>query len=162
MNLLLNLTPLLTVYYDGACALCSAEMREIQALDRHHDIALVDCHAAGFDDPAVRQAGLTQADLLGALHVRDALGDWHRGVDAIALLYATAGAPLLARAWAHPLTRPITRRLYPWLVQNRYRLSKLGLHRVAPRLLRLFAQRHQQRHVPHCAHGSCRIPPVNS
>ena len=32
-------------------------------------------------------------------HVRDVLGDWHRGVDAIALLYATVGAPVLARAW---------------------------------------------------------------
>lgn len=152
-----RVTPLLTAYYDGQCGLCSAEMREIQALDVHGDIALVDCSAPDFADEAVRSAGLTREDLLGAMHVRDVLGDWHRGVDAIALLYASAGAPWLARAWAHPLTRPITRRVYPWVVAHRHTLNRLGLDLVAPRVLRLFAQRHQQRHVPHCAHGSCRL-----
>lgn len=148
---------LLTAYYDGQCGLCSAEMREIHALDLQGDIALVDCSAPDFADEAVHSAGLTREDLLGAMHVRDTLGDWHRGVDAIALLYATVGAPWLARAWAHPLTRPVTRRLYPWVVAHRHTLSRLGLDLVTPRVLRLFAQRHQQRHVPHCAHGSCRL-----
>lgn len=150
-------TPLLTVYYDGQCSLCRAEIGEIHALDVHGDIALVDCSPLDFDDEAVRSAGLVREDLMGALHVRDVLGDWHRGVDAIALLYATVGAPWLARAWAHPLTRPITRRLYPWVVAHRHTLGRLGLDLVAPRVLRLFARRHQQRHVPHCVHGSCRM-----
>ncbi len=154
---LLRAAPLLTAYYDGQCSLCSAEMAEIHALDVHGDIELVDCAPDHFHDAAVAAAGLTRADLLGAMHVRDVLGDWHRGVDAIALLYATVGAPWLARAWAHPLTRPFTRRLYPWVVRHRLTLSRLGLHLVAPRVLRLFAQRHQQRHVPHCSHGSCRM-----
>ena len=114
---------LLTAYYDGQCGLCSAEMGELHALDVRGDIALVDCSAPDFADEAVRSAGLTREDLLGAMHVRDALGDWPRGVDAIALLYATVGAPWLARAWAHPL-------------------------------MRLCARRHQQRHVPHCTHGT--------
>ena len=150
-------TALLTAYYDVECGLCSAEMREIHALDVQGNIALVDCSAPEFADEAVHSAGLTREDLLGAMHVRDMLGDWHRGVDAIALLYATVGAPWLARAWAHPLTRPVTRRLYPWVVAHRHTLSRLGLDLVAPRVLRLFAQRHQRRHVPHCKHGSCRL-----
>lgn len=150
-------TPLLTAYYDGQCGLCSAEMQEIHALDVHGDIALVDCSAADFADDAVRAAGLTRDDLLGAMHVRDVLGDWHRGVDAIALLYATVGAPWLARAWAHPLTRPITRRVYPWVVAHRHTLSRLGLNVVAPRVLRLFAQRHPRQRELNCTHGSCRV-----
>ncbi len=157
MTCVLNPSPLLTAYYDGQCGLCSAEMHEIQALDTDGEIALVDCSAADFDDVQTRAAGISRDDLLGALHVRDVLGDWHRGVDAIALLYATVGAPWLARAWAHPLTRPLTQRLYPWVVRHRQTLSRLGLNMVAPRVLRLFAQRHQQRHVPHCTHGSCKV-----
>lgn len=149
--------PLLTAYYDGQCGLCIAEMNEIRALDEQGEIAMVDCSAPDFSDEAVRSAGLSRDDLLGAMHVRDVLGDWHKGVDAIALLYATVGAPWLARAWAHPITRPFTRRLYPWVVAHRHFLSRLGLDLVAPRVLRLFARRHQQRHMPHCAHGSCRI-----
>lgn len=154
---LLRAAPLLTAYYDGQCGLCRAEMAEIHTLDVHGDIELVDCAPEHFKDEHVAAAGLSRADLMGALHVRDVLGDWHRGVDAIALLYATVGAPWLARAWAHPLTRPFTRRLYPWVVRNRHALSRLGLNLVAPRVLRLFAQRHQRRLVPHCSHGSCRL-----
>ncbi len=157
MTIRMHLAPLLTAYYDGQCGLCSAEMNEIHALDTEGDIALVDCSAPDFADEAVRSAGLTREDLLGAMHVHDVLGDWHRGVDAIALLYATVGAPWLARAWAHPLTRPITRRLYAWVVAHRQMLSRLGLNLVAPRVLRLFARRHQQGHGPHCANGSCRV-----
>ncbi len=155
MKTQLDASPLLTAYFDGQCALCSAEMREIEALDTQGEIALVDCSAPTFADDDVRRAGLTREDLLRAMHVRDVLGDWHRGVDAIALLYATVGTPWLARAWAHPLTRPITRRLYPWVVAHRHTLSRIGLHVVAPRVLRLFAQRPQR--LPRCAHGNCRV-----
>ena len=148
--------PLLTVYYDGTCALCSAEMNEIRAMDAAGEMAFVDCAAPGFDD---RGLAATQAQMLEALHVRDALGDWHRGVDAIALVYATVGAPWLAHAWAHPLTRPFTRRLYPWIVRHRHRLSALGLHLVAPKALRLFARRHGTHAPAYCTHGNCRTAP---
>jgi predicted DCC family thiol-disulfide oxidoreductase YuxK len=149
--------PLLTVYYDGSCGLCSAEMQEIKRMDQADEVALVDCAAIDFDDSHPRAHGATREALMGALHVEDALGDWHRGVDAIALLYATVGAPWLARAWAHPLTRPITRRVYPWVVRHRYRLSALGLNLIAPRVLRLFATRHGTGREPACTHQD-RLP----
>lgn len=161
MNLRQHLSPLLTVYYDGQCGLCRAEMAQVRALDAHGDITLVDCSVPGFTDEAVRRAGLTRDDLLGALHVRDVLGDWHRGVDAIAVLYATVGAPWLARAWAHPLTRPLTRRLYPWVVAHRQTLSRLGLDLVAPQVLRLLARRPPpplaHPHPAPCATGRCQL-----
>ena len=159
MKPLFKLPPLLTVYYDGQCGLCSAEMNEVKRLDAHGEIALVDCTAPDFDDSALGADGVSRADMLGALHVRDVLGDWHRGVDAIALVYATVGAPWLARAWAHPLTRPLTSRLYPWVVRHRHRLSALGLHWVAPRALRLFARRHEPFAPAYCTHSGCRTAP---
>jgi predicted DCC family thiol-disulfide oxidoreductase YuxK len=152
--------PMLTVFYDGSCALCSAEMQELARLDRHHELALVDCAAADFDDRAWRAEGVSRADMLAAMHVRDVLGDWHRGVDAFSLIYATVGAPWLARLWAHPLTRPITQRLYPWIVRHRHQLSALGLHLVAPRVLRLLAWR-SARHA-RCEHGACRMPAADT
>jgi predicted DCC family thiol-disulfide oxidoreductase YuxK len=148
--------PLLTVYYDGGCALCNAEMQEMRGMDAHGEVEFIDCAAADFDDSALVRQGVRRADLMQALHVRDVLGDWHRGVDAIALLYASVGAPWLARAWAHPLTRPFTRRIYPWIVRHRHRLSALGLHLVAPQALRLFARRHAPHAAPYCTHSNCR------
>ena len=147
---------LLTVFYDGSCRLCSAEMAELKRLDARGDLHLVDCSPAGFDDSPWRTEGVDRAAMMNALHVRDVLGDWHRGVDAFGLLYATVGAPVLARLWAHPLTRPITRRLYPVIVRHRHRLSALGLDLVAPRVLRLLAWR-AARHA-RCEHGACRLP----
>ena len=79
-------SPLLTAYYDGQCGLCSAEMGELHALDVQGYIALVDCSAPDFADEAVRSAGLTCEDLLGAMHVRDALGDCRRADDRAALV----------------------------------------------------------------------------
>jgi predicted DCC family thiol-disulfide oxidoreductase YuxK len=142
---------LLTAYYDGSCALCSAEMSALQALDRDGAIAMVDCADVAFDDSALRSEGVTRDDMLRTLHVHDVLGDWHRGVDAIALLYATAGAPRLARLWVHPLTRPIARWLYPRVVRHRHALSALGIQFVAPAVLRRFATRRAR-----CDHATCR------
>jgi predicted DCC family thiol-disulfide oxidoreductase YuxK len=160
----LGLAPLLAAYYDGSCGLCSAEVAELSRLDTHGDIRFIDCAAADFDETgprpeldgrSLRAEGFSRADLMGAMHVHDVLGDWHRGVDGIALLYATVGAPWLARAWAHPLTRPVTQRVYPWVVRHRHQLSALGLNLVAPRVLRLFARRHLEHRADTCAGGQC-------
>ncbi len=147
---------LLTVFYDGSCAMCSAEMQVVQRLDVDGDITLADCAAASFDDTPYRGEGVSREAMLTTLHVRDVLGDWHRGVDAFALIYATVGAPGLARLWAHPLTRPLMQRLYPWLVRHRHRLSAFGLHVIAPAVLHLFAWRIARR--ARCEHGACRMP----
>jgi predicted DCC family thiol-disulfide oxidoreductase YuxK len=147
----LSASPLLQVFYDGSCGLCAAEMAALHEIDHDGAIALVDCAAPNFDDSPYRRDGVTRAAMLQALHVRDILGDWHRGVDAIALLYATAGAPRLARLWAHPLTRPFAQWFYPLVVRHRHALSALGLHFVSPRVLRLFAGRR-----PRCDHAACR------
>jgi len=142
---------LLTAYFDGSCALCSAEMNALQDLDHDGTIELVDCASPAFDDSAMRAEGVTREAMLQALHVRDVLGDWHRGVDAIALLYASAGAPRIARLWVHPFTRPIARWLYPLVVRHRHALSAIGMHFVSPAVLRRFASRR-----PRCDHGTCR------
>jgi predicted DCC family thiol-disulfide oxidoreductase YuxK len=142
---------LLSAFYDGSCALCTAEMAALHELDTHGEIALIDCAASDFDDGPYHAEGVDRAQMLQAMHVRDVLGDWHRGVDAIALMYATVGAPWLARLWVHPMTRPAMRRLYPFVVRHRHRLSALGLHMVSPRVLRMFAARR-----PRCGHGACR------
>jgi predicted DCC family thiol-disulfide oxidoreductase YuxK len=151
---------LLTVFYDASCPLCATEMGTLARLDTAGELGFVDCADPGFDDAPWAAEGAARAQMLTEMHVRDALGDWHRGVDAIALLYATVGAPVLARLWAHPWVRPLLQRLYPWLARHRHALSTLGLHLVAPRVLRLLAWR-QARHA-RCAHGACRMPPLTS
>lgn len=151
----LTASPLLKVFYDGSCGLCSAEMVALRELDRDDALEMVDCSAADFDDTPYRRDGVTHTAMLQSLHVRDILGDWHRGVDAIALLYATVGAPWLARLWAHPITRPFAQWFYPLVLRHRHALSGLGLHFVSPRVLRLFAVRRSS-----CDHATCTPGPI--
>ena len=165
LNALVERETLLTVYFDGGCRLCTAEIRQIAALDTAGDIGFVDCAAPGFDTAvprpelagrSLRDEGIQQDALLTALHVHDVLGGWHRGVDAIALLYGSVGARGLARVWSHPWSRPLMSRVYPWVVRHRMTLSALGAHRLLPRLLRLLAPKVPRQALPHCD-GSCRI-----
>ena len=145
---------MLTVFYDGSCRLCSSEMNELKALDTSGLMTLVDCSAPSFDDTPWRADGVTREAMLQALHVRDALGEWHRGVDAMAAVYGLLGFRATARAWVHPLLRPLTTRLYRAVVRHRYLLSALQLHRVAPTVLRMAARRAMSR--PGCKEGACR------
>lgn len=147
-------TPL-TAFYDGSCRLCSAEMLNLRQLDAAGVLTLVDCSPAGFDDAPYRADGVTRDAMMAAMHVRDAAGAWFSGVDAFEALYGAVGVPAMARAWAHPLLRPINERLYPWVVRHRHRLSALGLHHAVNAATRLAARRRTR--VATCeADAACR------
>jgi predicted DCC family thiol-disulfide oxidoreductase YuxK len=144
---------LLTVFYDGACRLCSSEIAALKAVDEQGWLTLVDCSAADFDDTPYRAAGATREAMMQSIHVRDALGDWHRGVDALSLVYGTLGLTATAKLWTHRRLRPATEALYAWVVRHRYTLSRLRLHRLTPLVMRALAWRATTR--PHCHDGAC-------
>lgn len=147
----------LTIYYDSACPLCATEMRMLVALDVEGRLALSDCAAGRLDD-ACRAAGLSSADLLAAIHARDADGRWLRGVDVFVAAYRAAGLTRLAAWFADRRLRPVWDRLYPWVARHRDRLSRFGLQhlfrlvphrRLAARASRATAGRDA------CARGLC-------
>ncbi len=146
---------LLTVFYDGSCRLCRTEIEALKAVDTQDWLALVDCSDAGFDDRPYRAVGATREAMMNSIHVRDALGDWHRGVDALSLIYGTLGFTATARLWTHRRLRPWTEAFYAWVVRHRYTLSRLRLHRLTPLLMRALAWRAARR--PHCRDGACGV-----
>ncbi|MEW6704665.1 MAG: DCC1-like thiol-disulfide oxidoreductase family protein [Pseudomonadota bacterium] len=146
---------LLTVFYDGSCRLCRSEMLALKAVDEQGWLALVDCAAPGFDDRPYRAVGASRDAMMKSIHVRDALGDWHRGVDALSLIYGTLGFTATARLWTHRRLRPLTESLYAWVVRHRYTLSRLRLHRLTPLVMRVLAWRATSR--PHCRDGACAV-----
>lgn len=137
----------LTVFYDGACRLCSAEIGGLRRIDHRQALHMVDCSGADFDDGPWRAEGVTRAAMLGAMHVRDARGAWFIGIDAFEAMYAAVGVVAMARAWTHPLLRPLNERLYPRIVRHRQRLSALGAHRLVDAAWRLALRRRAQRAV---------------
>ncbi len=117
----------ITVYFDASCRLCNSEMQNIKLHDRQNQINLIDCSSPDFDDTEFNKLGITRKDMMVCLHSQDASGQWLKGVSAFELIYRTIGLNTIAKLWGHPITKPISERLYPWVVKHRYILSKLGL-----------------------------------
>jgi predicted DCC family thiol-disulfide oxidoreductase YuxK len=75
----------ITVYYDGLCQLCSREIEHYKKMDGACDILFVDITAAGFDAKAEE---LDPHKIHQSLHVRDADGQIHTGVDAFIMIWS--------------------------------------------------------------------------
>jgi predicted DCC family thiol-disulfide oxidoreductase YuxK len=146
----------LQVYFDGSCALCSAEIDAIRAAAPPEALVFTDCSAAAFDDTRFKGDGVSRDAMMQVMHVREANGVWYRGVDAFAQLYGRADLPEIARLWSSSLTRPLLVRLYPWIVRNRYWLSRLGLPGLTGVIVRYYAAKAQRR-SKRCAEGNCSL-----
>lgn len=114
----------LTVYFDASCPMCHSEMLNIKAHDAGDLLHLVDCSAPGFDDTPFKPEGVTREDMMTRLHVRDQLGAWSKGADAMELIYRSAGMLRMAKLWERSA---LPGRLYPWIADHRQVLSLTGI-----------------------------------
>jgi len=132
--------PLLTIYFDASCAICSAEMGALKARDTAGRLNLVDCSPADFTSgPAPREA------LMAAIHVVDAEGRVHVGVPAIRICRAAVGLSSGGVLLDLPLVAPLADRAYALLARNRYRIPRWLATRLAGRV------------APTCNDGNCRL-----
>ncbi len=85
----MNVTYPITVFYDGACGVCSTEMDyyKTQADER---VSFVDIAAADFD---AARYDRTPDDFLKMLHVCDAQGQFFTGVEAFRRLWEALPSP---------------------------------------------------------------------
>ncbi|GAB4576628.1 MAG: DUF393 domain-containing protein [Roseibium sp.] len=115
---------MISVYYDGKCGLCS---REIEYFKRRAPRNPVAWHDIARDPGPLDGTGLSQAEALLYMRVRDDAGTLHSGVDAFIVLWGQF------RGW-HLLAGI---------------LSLPGIHLSASAAYRFFAKVRFQRH-PHC------------
>jgi predicted DCC family thiol-disulfide oxidoreductase YuxK len=117
-------TPAATVYFDGACPLCSREIGAYRRLEGAADICWVDVHGATEAGPAV---DLSREQALARFHVRAADGTLVSGGAAFVLLWRQLPSlNWLAVIASHPpvswCVEPAYRlflRLRPWLTRRR-------------------------------------------
>jgi predicted DCC family thiol-disulfide oxidoreductase YuxK len=126
----------LTVYYDHSCVLCRSEIENIKARDDHGQLIMVDCSPAGFDSSAMP---VDQATMMNCIHAMDAQGRWLKATDVFVVCYRAAGMGAIASTFA--LAKPVMERIYPFIVRNRYMISKLGIHKVFNALTEKHLQR---------------------
>ncbi|MBS3185939.1 DUF393 domain-containing protein [Pseudomonas vlassakiae] len=91
----------LTLYFDGACPLCSREVAFLRRRSTAAKLILIDIDGDGFDP---RPLGLTIEQLRSCLHARFANDQWVTGLDATLWSWRAAGVGI----WAAPLAwRPL-------------------------------------------------------
>jgi predicted DCC family thiol-disulfide oxidoreductase YuxK len=115
----------LTVFYDASCPMCSAEMRALKRRDAQGRLILVDCSAPDFDETVLAGVPIRRADLMTAIHARDAHGRWFSGIEVFELAYGAVGLDVLAGFWGSRILRPVLDRVYPWVARHRQFLSRL-------------------------------------
>ena len=120
--------PELTLYYDGSCPICAAEMRTLRAWNTDARLGFVDIAAPDFDPAPL---GVDLAALYRDIHGTTGDGAVLVGIDTLLAAYDLAG-PLWVRWLIWPLrlriARPVMMRAYRWFARNRYTISRrLGL-----------------------------------
>lgn len=110
---------MITVYFDGACGLCS---REIAHYRKIAPAGVFDWRDISLNKDALQDIAVSHADALRYLHVRDAAGDVHIGVNAfIAIWRRLPGWRRLAPLIGAPVIRPICAWFYRRFANWRFR-----------------------------------------
>lgn len=121
--------PRLTLFYDGQCPLCRAEILWLQHRDRHGRLHCVDVTATGYD---AGRSGVACDAALANMHARRADGTWLVGAEVFAEAYACVDLPWLAWLFSRPALQPFWRGCYRGFARHRHRIAAL----FGPALLR--------------------------
>lgn len=112
----------LTVFYDGFCPLCVAEMSRLRKLDNKGVIRLVDVQQ---QEQMANFSEINKESALNILHGIDDNGRILKGLDVTCLAWHLVGRGWLVAPLRWPLVKGIADRVYLWFAPNRYRISGL-------------------------------------
>ena len=104
-----------TLYYDGACPICRAEIDKLAGLSKGR-LELRDIHRLEGEDP-----GIDKTALLSRLHLRTADGEWITGLPANIRAWRHTPFGFLWRILAWPLIRVVSHRCYELWLNHRKR-----------------------------------------
>lgn len=108
------------VYYDGACPMCSREIRLLRRLDRRQRIRFVDIAAAEFE---AKTLGVSQQALMERIHGRLPDGTLLEGVEVFRRLYAAVGFRWIVSLTRLPGVASLLDAAYSWFARRRLRLA---------------------------------------
>lgn len=93
------------VYYDGLCIVCSKEIDHYRRLKGAENLEFVDIKATDFDP---RPHGLDPKKIDKVMHVKDAQGIIHEGLDAFKAIWSQLPRyRFLLKIADNPLVRPL-------------------------------------------------------
>lgn len=141
----MKLTPELTIFYDGNCPLCHAEMQHLKKHDAQNNITLVDIHKSNF---STQHPEIHVEQAMTILHAQYQ-GKLLLGLEVTHQAWTTVGKGF----WVAPLNWPIIKNIahicYVFFAKYRHQISQF----LAPKLGIT---------LPNCDKGTCYEKPTNA
>ena len=120
----------LTLFYDGACPLCQAEILFLSGRNQENLLDFVDINSERFDPQTV---GVSCEAAMSAMYGQFASGKLIQGVSVFPEAYRRANLPRLAWLFTRKPLQPFLRLGYFFFAKNRHAISSL----LGPAALRL-------------------------
>ena len=120
----------LTIYYDGQCSLCQAEILFLKSRNHQHLLNFVDLQEPA-SDASLHQVSCAQA--MAEIHGRLANGELLTGIPVFAEAYRRTGLTVLAWLISRTWARVFLDSVYLIFARHRHAISKT----LGPGLLRL-------------------------
>ena len=126
----------LTLFYDGACPLCRAEILFLSGRNQANLLEFVDINSAQFDPQKI---GVSCEAALAAMYGQFASGKLIQGVSVFPEAYRRANLPRMAWLFSRRSLQPFLKLAYFFLAKNRHTISSL----LGPTALRLVKSKSQ-------------------
>ena len=120
----------LTLFYDGACPLCQAEILFLSARNQARLLDFVDIHSEQFDPESV---GISCEAAMAAMYGQLSSGELIKGVLVFPEAYRRANLPRLAQLFSLKPLQPFFKLSYFLFAKNRHFISGI----LGPTALRL-------------------------
>jgi predicted DCC family thiol-disulfide oxidoreductase YuxK len=124
----------LTLFYDGACPLCRAEILYLSSRNHRNLLHFVDVHSEQFD---VNKAGISCDQALAAMYGQYADGTLIHGAAVFPEAYRRANLLFLAWLFSRKSLQPLLRFSYQVFAKHRHAISRM----LGPSALRLVQKR---------------------
>ena len=118
----MNALEKLTLFYDGACPLCQAEILFLSRRNQAGLLDFVDINSERFDSDKI---GISCEQALAAMYGQYANGVLIQGVAVFPEAYSRANLPFLAWMFSRKSLEPILQVGYRFFAKNRHAISSL-------------------------------------
>jgi predicted DCC family thiol-disulfide oxidoreductase YuxK len=112
----------LTLFYDGACPLCQAEILFLSGRNQANLLGFVDINSKAYDPLKV---GVSCEEALAAMYGQYADGTLINGVTVFPEAYRRADLPTLAWIFSRKSMQPILKIGYRFFAKNRHAISRV-------------------------------------
>jgi predicted DCC family thiol-disulfide oxidoreductase YuxK len=112
----------LTLFYDGACPLCQAEILFLSSRNQADLLGFIDINSDKYD---ALQVGVSCEEALAAMYGQYADGTLIQGASVFPEAYRRANLPTLAWIFSRKTLQPVLQIAYRFFAKNRHAISRV-------------------------------------